>query len=101
MFDFVTKHKRLLQFLLVLFIVPPFAFWGIDSYQRGGSAGSDVANVAGQKISEQEFGTALRQQQQRMRAALGGSIDPALFDTPAMRKEILDGMISQRLLTDQ
>lgn len=101
MFDFVAKHKRLLQVLLVIIIVPPFALWGIDSYTRVGNAGADVANVAGQKISEQEYGTALRQQQQRLRSALGGSIDPALFDTPAMRKDVLDGLISQRLITDQ
>jgi peptidyl-prolyl cis-trans isomerase D len=101
MFEFVAKHKRLLQILLVLLIVPPFALWGIDSYTRAGSAGMDVASVGGQKISEQEYGTALRQQQERLRAALGGRLDPALFDTPAMRKEVLDGMISQRLLTAQ
>lgn len=101
MFDFVAKHKRLLQILLIIIIVPPFALWGIDSYTRSGSAGLDVANVAGQKITEQEFSNALKQQQQRLRAALGGNLDPAMFDTPAMRKEILDGMISQRLLTDQ
>ena len=101
MFDFVAKHKRLLQVLLVIIIVPPFALWGIDSYTRSGVAGQDVANVAGQKITEQEFSNALKQQQQRLRSALGGNLDPAMFDTPSMRKEILDGMISQRLLTDQ
>ena len=101
MFDFVAKHKRLLQVLLVIIIVPPFALWGIDSYTRSGGSGLDVANVAGQKITEQEFSNALKQQQQRLRSALGGNLDPAMFDTPAMRKEILDGMISQRLLTDQ
>lgn len=101
MFDFVAKHKRLLQVLLVIIIVPPFALWGIDSYTGTGSAGADVANVAGQKISEQEFGKALNDQQQRLRSALGGNIDPAMFDTPAMRKDVLDGMISQRLVTEQ
>src|SRR5258708_17123709 len=42
MFDFVTKHKRLLQFVLALMIVPPFAFWGIQWTQRetaGGGGG--------------------------------------------------------------
>jgi peptidyl-prolyl cis-trans isomerase D len=101
MFDFVAKHKRLLQVLLVIIIVPPFALWGIDSYTRTGVAGLDVANIAGQKITEQEFSNALKQQQQRLRSALGGNLDPSLFDTPAMRKEVLDGMISQRLLTEQ
>jgi len=101
MFDFVAKNKRLLQVMLVIVIVPPFALWGLDSYTGTGSAGADVANVAGQKISEQEFGKALNDQQQRLRSALGGNIDPAMFDTPAMRKDVLDGMISQRLVTEQ
>ena len=53
MFQYVSKHKRLLMVMLIIFIVPPFAFWGIDSYQRSFSAAGDVANVEGQKISEQ------------------------------------------------
>jgi len=98
MFDFVTHHKRLLQFVLVLVIVPPFALWGIDSYQRGGVRAGDVAEVDGQKISEQEFAEAMRQQQERLRAMLGRNFDPAMFDSAAIRMELLEGMISQRLL---
>ena len=98
MFDFVSKHKRLLQLILGLMIVPPFAFWGIQWTQRVGGAG-EVAEVAGQKIGEQEFSEALSQQQDRLRGMLGKNFDPAMFDSPAMRREVLDGMISQRLLT--
>ena len=98
MFDFVTHHKRLLQFVLALVIVPPFALWGIDSYQRGGVRAGDVAEVGGQKISEQEFFEAMRQQQERLRAMLGRNFDPAMFDSAAIRTELLEGMISQRLL---
>ena len=94
MFDFVTHHKRLLQFVLVLVIVPPFALWGIDSYQRGGVRAGDVAEVGGQKISEQEFAEAMRQQQERLRAMLGRNFDPAMFDSAAIRMELLEGMIS-------
>ncbi|MBI2960124.1 MAG: SurA N-terminal domain-containing protein [Betaproteobacteria bacterium] len=97
MFDFVTKHKRLLQLLLVIVIIPPFAFWGIESYQRFGSA-TDIAEFEGQKITEQEFSEQLRQQQDRMRALLGAKFSPSLLDNPGMRAEILEGMISQRLL---
>jgi peptidyl-prolyl cis-trans isomerase D len=101
MFGFVARHKRLLQLLLVIFIVPPFAFWGIDSYQRSFSAAGDVANVEGQKISEQEFGEQLKQQQDRMRSLLGAGFNAAEFDTPEMRARILDSMIAQRLLLQQ
>ena len=98
MFDFVAKHKRLLQVILGLMIIPPFAFWGIQWTQRGASASGEVAEVGGQKIGEQEFADALRQQQDRFRGMLGKNFDPAMLDSPAMRREVLDGMISQRLL---
>src|SRR5437879_11154225 len=98
MFDFVTKHKRLLQFVLALMIVPPFAFWGIQWTQRETAGVGEVASVGGQKITEQEFGEALRQQQERLRGMLGRTFDPGIFDSPAIRLELLDGMISQRLM---
>ncbi len=99
MFDFVHKHKRLLQVVLGLMIIPPFAFWGIQWTQREIAGPDTVASVGGQKISDQEFGDALRQQQERMRQLLGRNYSPAMMDSPAMRSELLDGMISQRLLT--
>ena len=98
MFDFVSKHKRLLQFVLALMIVPPFAFWGIQWTQRETAGAGEVASVAGQKITEQEFGEALRQQQDRVRGMLGRNFDPAMFDSPVLRQELLEGMIAQRLL---
>lgn len=98
MFDFVSKHKRLLQFVLALMIVPPFAFWGIQWTQRETAGAGEVASVGGQKITEQEFSEALRQQQDRVRGMLKGNYDPAIFDSPALRLELLEGMISQRLM---
>ncbi|MGB5080992.1 MAG: SurA N-terminal domain-containing protein [Burkholderiales bacterium] len=98
MFNFVTKHKRLLQVVLALMIVPPFAFWGIQWTQRDVANQRDVASVGGQKVSEQEFSEALRQQQDRLRGMLGQNFDPALLDSPRMRLELIEGMISQRLL---
>jgi peptidyl-prolyl cis-trans isomerase D len=98
MFDFVTKHKRLLQFVLALVIVPPFAFWGIQWTQRETAGAGEVASVGGQKITEQEFDEALRQQQERLRGMLGRNFNPALFDSPAIRLELLEGMIAQRLM---
>jgi len=97
MFDLVHNNKRLMQIVLAL-VALPFAFWGIDSYQRVMSRAGEVASVGGQKIGEQEFSESLRQQQDRLRGMLGRNIDPALLDSPGMRREVLDGMISQRLL---
>jgi len=96
-FNLVRNNKRLMQIVLAL-VALPFAFWGIDSYQRVMSRAGEVAEVAGQKISEQEFGDAMRQQQERLRGLLGRNFDPALFDSPTIRMEVLEGLISQRLL---
>jgi len=101
MFDFVAKRKRVLMLILVIFIVPPFAFWGIESYQRFFSTSSDVASVDGQNISERELTEQVRQQQDRMRALLGTNFDAAAFDTPEVRERILSNMIDQRLLLRQ
>ena len=97
MFNIVRNNKRLMQIVLAVLVLP-FAFWGIDSYQRVMSRSGEVAEVGGQKITEQEFGEAVRQQQDRLRGMLGRNFDPALFDSPAIRMEVLEGMISQRLL---
>jgi peptidyl-prolyl cis-trans isomerase D len=96
-FNLVRNNKRLMQIVLAL-VALPFAFWGVDSYQRVMSRAGEVAEVGGQKISEQEFGDAMRQQQERLRGLLGRNFDPALFDSPAIRMEVLEGLISQRLL---
>ncbi len=101
MFGFVEKHKRLLQVMLVIFIVPPFALWGIDSYQRSSGVTGSIVEVDGQKISEQEFTEQVRQQQERMRSMLGANFNAAVFDTPEIRAQLLEGMISQRLLMRQ
>lgn len=97
MFDFVRNHKIVLQIILGL-IMLPFAFFGLDSYQRVFNSNAEVADVAGTKITEQEFSKAMRDQQERLSRALRG-VDPALLDTPQMRSELLEGLISQRLLT--
>ena len=95
MFDLIHKHKILVQVLLGLMVLP-FAFWGIDSYQRGTSRAEDLAEVAGQKITLQEFAQAQRDQQERMRSVLGRNFDASLFDTPEQRAELLDALIQQR-----
>jgi peptidyl-prolyl cis-trans isomerase D len=97
MFDFVHKNKRLVQFVLALMVLP-FAFVGVDSYVRQIGNDKDLATVAGQAVSAQEFENALRNQQDQMRNILGRNFDPAMFDNPEVRQQVLDGVINQRLL---
>ena len=97
MFEFVGKHKRLLQFLLALILVPPFAFFGIQSFDRV-AGGSDLAEIDGSAITAQEFARASDQQRDQLRAALGRNFDAALLDTPEARKQLLDGLVGRRVL---
>jgi len=97
MFDFVHKNKRLVQFVLALLVLP-FAFVGVDSYVRNIGADKDIATVGGQAVTPQEFENALRAQQDQMRRVLGKNFDPAMFDNPEVRQQVLDGVVNQRLL---
>lgn len=97
MFDAVRNNKRIVQIFLVA-ITLPFAFWGVESYVRNVGTGGDAASVGGSKISQQELAQALRDQQERMRGALGREFNPAMFDTPEARQAILDSLVTQRLL---
>jgi peptidyl-prolyl cis-trans isomerase D len=97
MFDLLHKHKMFAQVVLAL-ITLPFAFFGVDYYFRRGDSEQTVASVGRDKISQLEFDESLREQQQRMRQALGGNFDPAMFDNPEVRYALLDQLVNQRLL---
>jgi peptidyl-prolyl cis-trans isomerase D len=99
MFDFVHEKKRLVQIVLAVIILP-FAFWGVDSYRRSGNAEAP-ASVDGVKITQQDFENALRQQQSRLRQMLGANFDAAMFETPEMKRAVLDNLVSQRLLVER
>ncbi len=97
MFDFVTKHKRILQVVLFLTIIP-FAFFGLESYTRSIGGAQDVATVDGAPITLREFSEEVRRQQDRMREVLGRNAELASLDTPEIRLAILESMIAQRIV---
>ncbi|HWA36424.1 MAG TPA: SurA N-terminal domain-containing protein [Burkholderiales bacterium] len=97
MFDLVHKHKRVVQVILMLLVVP-FAIWGVESYRSGGGGSDTVAEVNGLKISQRELENELRRQQDQLRRMLGRNYDPAVFDTPETRRTLLESLISQKLL---
>ncbi|MBC7499192.1 MAG: SurA N-terminal domain-containing protein, partial [Herminiimonas sp.] len=98
MFEFIRSHQRLMQFALLLFIVPSFAFVGLESYSRFGDGDNVIAKVGGQSITKPEWDAAQREQMERFRQMFGAQFDPKMFDTPEARKGILDNLIGQRAL---
>jgi peptidyl-prolyl cis-trans isomerase D len=97
MFDFVHKNKRVIQVFLGL-IALTFATWGIESYTRMRSGVDTVAKVNGLDISAREVDEELRRRNDQLRQALGGNFDPSQFDTPEMRRGLLESLVSQRLI---
>jgi len=100
MLDNIRNNKRIVQGFLVLITVP-FALWGVESYIGNADTRTDVATVGSAKISQQEFLAALNEQQDRLRAQSGGQVDLAMFETPQIRRMVLDSLISRRLLAQQ
>ena len=97
MFDFVHKHKRLLQVFLGLIAVT-FATWGIESYTRFRGGADTVATVNGLTITQRDFDAELRRQQDQMRRMFGRNFDPAMLEKPEARHAMIDSLVSQRLL---
>lgn len=97
MFDSVRNNKVAVQIVLGL-ISLTFAFFGIEAYMRSPGAAQEVAKVGSSKISQSEFQQAMREQQDRMREALGGQFDPKMLDNADARRAVLDSLISQRIL---
>jgi peptidyl-prolyl cis-trans isomerase D len=97
MFDFVHKNKKFIQIFLALIAIT-FMTWGIESYTRMRGGRDTVATVNGLEISAREFDEELRRRQDQLRQMLGRNYDPAQFDTPETRRELLELLISQRLV---
>jgi len=96
MFDLVHKHKRIAQFILALIMIP-FAFFGVDYYFRRGDGVADVAKFDGGRVTEVEFAQAVRDQQERLRRSAQG-VDPAIFDNPEVRFNLLQQLIREKLI---
>lgn len=98
MFDFVRQHNRLFQFILLLLILPSFAFVGMQGYtSMMGGANAGVASVDGRKITQLEWDNAQREQAQRIRGQ-NPTVDAKLLDTPEMKRQALEGLVTERTL---
>jgi peptidyl-prolyl cis-trans isomerase D len=101
MLDFFRNHKRLMMFMLILVIVPGLGFVGIQGFRGFFDESANVASVNGHKITRVDYDNAMRQQLDRARQVLGAQFDMKSFDTPERRRDMLDGLIQERVLADE
>ncbi|HET9664672.1 MAG TPA: SurA N-terminal domain-containing protein, partial [Burkholderiales bacterium] len=97
MYDFIQKHKRGIQVVLVLFLVPPFVFFGVDRMDRPGGT-ETVASIGDYRITQQEFARALRERQEAIQRLTGGRADAALLDSAELRSDVLEALVRRQLL---
>lgn len=98
MFDFVRSNTRLLQFLLLLLIVPSFVFFGVQGYTSfRDQANAEVAKVDGHAITQQEWDQAHLRAVDRARRQMPG-VDARLFDSPEIKRETLDQLVRERVI---
>ncbi|MEC9313646.1 MAG: SurA N-terminal domain-containing protein, partial [Pseudomonadota bacterium] len=88
-----------IAWFIVGLISIPFALWGVNSYMTGASD-VVVAEVNGHEIKQTQLQQSLQQYRDQMRNVLGEQFDPAMFEGPAVKRNILDGLIEQQLLRE-
>ena len=92
MFDTIRKHQKLMQFALMLVIVPSFAFFGISSYSGFMDKETDLVKINGKPITSQEVDNAAKRQAERV----GGN--PQIAQSLQFRQAILNELLQQRIL---
>lgn len=101
MLDAIRKHTQgWLAKAILAIITIPFALFGIDSYLNQAGGNVAVATVAGEKISVQEFSNSIENVRNRLQSE-GQKVDAALLDSPELKKSVLDGLITRRLVNKE
>ncbi len=90
------------MFLVLLILVfPSFVFFGVQSYSHFMDSSHDAAKVDGKVITTNEVDARVREQTERLRQMLGAQYDPRQFEGPQMRRDVLDGIIQQRVMANE
>jgi peptidyl-prolyl cis-trans isomerase D len=97
MFDFVRKHTRILQLLLLILILPSFVVFGIQGYDSFLNEDEVVAKVAGQKVTASEMDLAHRRLVERIRSQQP-NVDAARLDSPEVKRSALDSLLMDKVM---
>lgn len=97
MFDFIRSHQRLMQFVLLVLIVPSFALIGVSGYSSYVSGDHDLVKVGESAVTMQEFERARTNQLRQMQEASPGGFDPAVLDAPQVRAALLESLVDYRV----
>lgn len=97
MLDAFRRNRRLLQFLLLLVIVPSFVIVGAWDMVNPQASSNGLAEVDGRLITQQQWQQAHQRSLDTMSAQFGGQVPVSAFDTPASKVQTLDELIQREV----
>ncbi len=92
-----NKATGWIAWVIVGIITVPFAFFGINSYFEGANQ-VNVATINGDDIPLQDFQREMDQRRRTFQQQFGDNFNPAMVDNPGFRSQIVESMISSRLI---
>lgn len=88
----------ILAFVILGILIIPFALVGVTQYFTA-SDSNIVARVNEIEISTNDFNQSFSNYRRRMQSIMGASYDPVAFDQLTVRREHLDNLINEELIT--
>jgi len=88
----------ILAFAILGILIVPFALVGVNEYFTS-SGGNNVARINETEISFNDFNQSYSNYRRRMQSIMGAAYDPVQFDQLIMRRQHLDSLIDQELIT--
>lgn len=87
-----------LAFVILGILIVPFALVGVNEYFTAGNT-NIVARINETEISFNDFNQSFSNYRRRMQSIMGAAYDPVEFDQLVIRRQHLDSLIDQELIT--
>ena len=101
MLEFIRERATgIIAWIIVIGIALTFALWGLGDYLTP-DPNVYVAEVDGEKITQNALQRRYLQNRARLQAALGENFNPAFFSDDALKREALDDLIEEQVLLKQ
>jgi len=92
------KLTGILAFAILGILIIPFALVGVTEYFTS-STGNIVARINEKEITFNDFNQSFSNYRRRMQSIMGAAYDPVEYDGLVIRREHLDSLIDQELIT--
>jgi peptidyl-prolyl cis-trans isomerase D len=90
-------NKKIVRIIFLVFLIVPFGLFGIDFYFKAPVGGDTIATVGNLRIGQMEYDNAVRSQAEVYRQQFRGQFDASIMDNPEIRRNVLDGLVNQRV----